>query len=736
MKARNYIRAEQRRFRRAAQGQEWSVKELPQFYYHRHFCDMLTHVSTRYTNLMSVEHTTFIRDFEALPFETQCAYARIAGRKAHVFDVDQLRYDEINDISEQFTRLHKAGFVRQIEEKDLGAYFHMLTKPALTDLISAQVPDDSFKRSWKKADLIEVAQKHIKFENISLPKTIVTKSRLEAFHFLLFLHFGRVETSLQSKALSDLGLVRPAIKDSGAHGFTNSENAQTAYFYARALHSLKQSEAQYAATLIENVKEWPTPFDKKTRLKHGALLQKLGAMSERQGDTLSALSLYERSDTNHCNERVVRLRYARDEEGDREWVSARLEVMIENPESEDEYLFAQDFYERKFKKKRTSFVTDILRDSKAIYLDEAYRNIPEIAAKRYFKEKGHESHRTENRPWVTLFGILFWDELHGKEKLLSRSLPDSLKTGTFYQTHKTAIEAKLTDLDDPSKSMISLLKVMTQHYNESNGVFIWGERSLDRIKAMLQHSPRGALANILRQMAKDYISMKDGFPDLMIIENGTARFLEIKAEGDVLRRNQLTRLRQLKAAGFQAEVLRIGWHIDPQQTYVVVDVETTGGRAGLHRVTEIGAVKMRGGEVIEEWSSLINPQRSIPPNITRITGIDEDMVSNAPIFAEIADSFQAFMGDAIFAAHNVSFDYGFISTEFQMVDRRFSHPKICTCSSMRKLYPGHKSYSLKNLCEAFEIDLKSHHRALCDAKAAAELLKLVNTKRIEIQNAL
>ena len=97
----------------------------------------------------------------------------------------------------------------------------------------------------------------------------------------------------------------------------------------------------------------------------------------------------------------------------------------------------------------------------------------------------------------------------------------------------------------------------------------------------------------------------------------------------------------------------------------------------------------------------------------------------------MAESFANFMGDAIFAAHNVNFDYGFISAEFQMVDQKFRHPKICTCASMRKLYPGYPSYSLKNLCREFHIDLKSHHRALCDAKAAAELLFLVNERRIE-----
>mgnify|MGYP000333144675 FL=1 len=150
----------------------------------------------------------------------------------------------------------------------------------------------------------------------------------------------------------------------------------------------------------------------------------------------------------------------------------------------------------------------------------------------------------------------------------------------------------------------------------------------------------------------------------------------------------------------------------------------------MHRLTEIGAVKMQAGQIIGEWQSLLNPERSIPANITRLTGITQEMVSSAPLFHEVADSFSEFMGEAIFAAHNVNFDYGFISSEFRRLDRRFRHPKICTCASMRKLYPGYRSYSLKNLCREFEIDLTSHHRALCDAKAAAELLKLVNMKRL------
>lgn len=100
-----------------------------------------------------------------------------------------------------------------------------------------------------------------------------------------------------------------------------------------------------------------------------------------------------------------------------------------------------------------------------------------------------------------------------------------------------------------------------------------------------------------------------------------------------------------------------------EQDYVVVDIQTTGGWASSDRITEIGAVKVRNHQVVGEWHSLLNPQKSIPSKITQLTGITNDMVRDAPLFAEMADSFMQFMGDGIFVAHSVNFDHGFIARE-------------------------------------------------------------------------
>jgi DNA polymerase-3 subunit epsilon len=146
-------------------------------------------------------------------------------------------------------------------------------------------------------------------------------------------------------------------------------------------------------------------------------------------------------------------------------------------------------------------------------------------------------------------------------------------------------------------------------------------------------------------------------------------------------------------------------------------------------VIEIGAVKVQAGEVLETFSTLLNPGRSIPSFISRLTGISNAMVADAPIFADIADKLAEFLRGAVFVAHNAKFDYGFIRSEFARCDITFDMPQLCTVVNMRRYYPGLQSYSLGKLCEEFDIKLNNHHRALADATATVELLKLINARR-------
>jgi DNA polymerase-3 subunit epsilon len=207
------------------------------------------------------------------------------------------------------------------------------------------------------------------------------------------------------------------------------------------------------------------------------------------------------------------------------------------------------------------------------------------------------------------------------------------------------------------------------------------------------------------------------------------RFEEIKAPGDVLRRNQLVTINALSQAGFEVKVQSTKWHIDPNQPYVVVDLETTGGKAQNDRITEIAIVTVIRGEIADSWSSLVNPERHIPRFITGLTGISNDMVKNAPTFEQLADVVADKLAQGIFVAHNVNFDYGFLKQSFMRMDRSLQRPKLCTVQLGRKYLPGHESYSLGKICAQLGIELHNHHRALSDATATAHLLNLINEAR-------
>ena len=147
------------------------------------------------------------------------------------------------------------------------------------------------------------------------------------------------------------------------------------------------------------------------------------------------------------------------------------------------------------------------------------------------------------------------------------------------------------------------------------------------------------------------------------------------------------------------------------QNYAVVDLETTGGIPKRDRITEIAIIVFDGENIVREYQSLVNPERMIPPHITRITGISNDMVEDAPKFYEIAKDIIETIGNAIFVAHNVRFDYQFLREEFRSLGFTFTKRKLCSVRLSRKAFPGLKSYTLGNLIKYFKIEVKNRHRA-------------------------
>lgn len=165
--------------------------------------------------------------------------------------------------------------------------------------------------------------------------------------------------------------------------------------------------------------------------------------------------------------------------------------------------------------------------------------------------------------------------------------------------------------------------------------------------------------------------------------------------------------------------------------YVIVDIETTGGSPKNSKITEIAIYKHTGTEIIDEYCTLVNPEMTIPPFITNLTGISDQMVQNAPKFYEIAKEIVEFTEGCIFVAHNVGFDYSVIRSEFRSLGFDFRRPHLCTVRTSRYVLPGHESYSLGKLTRSLGIELNGRHRAGGDALATTKLFTLLFEKDLQ-----
>ena len=161
--------------------------------------------------------------------------------------------------------------------------------------------------------------------------------------------------------------------------------------------------------------------------------------------------------------------------------------------------------------------------------------------------------------------------------------------------------------------------------------------------------------------------------------------------------------------------------------YSIVDIETTGNGYRGQRITEISIFVFDGKKIVNEFTSLVNPEQNIPAFITNLTGITDAMVRTAPKFYEIAKTVEEITHDTVFVAHNVNFDYNIIKQEFKDLGFDFKRQKLCTVRLSRKIIPGLKSYSLGNICSVEGIHISERHRARGDAEATVALFqRLIN----------
>jgi DNA polymerase-3 subunit epsilon len=162
--------------------------------------------------------------------------------------------------------------------------------------------------------------------------------------------------------------------------------------------------------------------------------------------------------------------------------------------------------------------------------------------------------------------------------------------------------------------------------------------------------------------------------------------------------------------------------------FSIVDIEATGSDPSKDRIIECAVVTSDGSKIIDHYSTLIDPGISVPPFITGITGITNELLTGSPSFNQVASDIYSRITDTVFVAHNVTFDYNFLKGDLDQFGYDLSLPTICSCRTARKLLRGFSSYSLQNLASSLQISHKHAHRALDDAMATTELFHILYQK--------
>ncbi|MGO2372585.1 MAG: exonuclease domain-containing protein [Pseudoalteromonas prydzensis] len=710
-------------------------KELPAKYYLAHFKELITFIESQCRHLLEQHHIEFIYKVNLLSEQGQCMLARIFLRKPELVTIASLNYDEIANPEQALDELIETELTSHPNARHYQQVLAHLTKPALLALLAPFDAQLSIKKSATKAQLVAQACDFFanKLEYLTpVYNQFIINNRADIYEYFEFLYIGRLSSGdinhQNSFVLRDLGVraTRQSHNQSLAR-FDTFDEAKSNYALNRFRLAFKraQTDDDYH-DLAHNVIAQQAQGTLAINLKNKLLLR-LYQQLKKTDEILSFNILNACENSPEATEIQLREQYR---QGNKDWVKAKLEEIIEDPLTDDLLYFADDFLMRKFNKQTRSRLSAMLADTQCVIeIDEVYRGDVEQGVAEHYTKQGLRVFYTENTLWQSLFGLVFWHELYVETPHPPCNefdlFPHVLRTNSFYHTQHGQIDALLAQWHTTDDLLKHVCKNAARYFDQVNGLFRWHSELLKPLEVLILNTSLTSLKNHLKNMTMRFLELKDGYPDLMILKNNTVHFEEVKAPGDKLRRNQLTTIDNLKKSGFDVHIAAVNWVNDPNRIYSVVDIETTGSLKGGNRITEIGLVKMQHGKVIETWSTLINPQMRIPKFIVSLTGITDAMVASAPSFKQIADTLVNKLQGSIFVAHNVNFDYGFIRKECEMASISFKMPKLCTVVESRKAFPGLKSYSLGNLSAHFELSLTNHHRALADATATAKLLNLI-----------
>jgi DNA polymerase-3 subunit epsilon len=328
--------------------------ELPPKYYLDHFREFRSLLDLHYGHFFDDNHRSFLCDFDNLSEDGQCLYLRLMNRRGKFFFSESLQYTEITSFESACRELLEKRFISKLLPHDWPLFLPILTKDKLLELaIQNSLP---VKKSWSR-DKLREELKDIPFSHF---ENVVVQERREELQYLLFLFFGKIQDNLSLYTLRDLG-VRKSNKQKSyfTSRFQNKEEAFSHYFYAKLAQDI---------SLAPPVSEWPQALNSDSFQLREEILLAMAEEHKAVDDLDRCIDILSYCEAHPGREKRVRLLYM---QGRKDEAQKVLNDIFERPFSDVEYLFAEDYFARKFNKERQSILTKTLREARKIKIDES-----------------------------------------------------------------------------------------------------------------------------------------------------------------------------------------------------------------------------------------------------------------------------------------------------------------------------------------------------------------------------
>ena len=551
-------------------------QDLPPKYYHAYFADVLSFVRKRYIPVLSETELRFLSDYDHLSEDAQCLFIRFSNRRKSFFRSQTLSYTEISDIPAVLEELLTTGFIEILQEMHrdrMQEVMELFTKEEHLAFTKSLKPDVLPAKSIRKPDLVRWLMHTYDFETLSellLCCEPIVKVCFEAEVMIMkFLFFGNRYADMTEFVVRDLGHVRfQSFSDEHLSiQFETRKDVDDTLMVSLMKETFDVIKTELPPEeIFDWYMNWQVGIAGNLSLKalpsFHQFTVKVGAWLERKKMLSQALSVYQLTMDAPSRERRVRLLYNL---GEFDEAVALCEEISENPQNADERYFSQDFIEKLINKKKRVIkrTTQALKAADSIELPLSYRYRVEFGAIQYFQELGYQAFFSENEPWRTLFGLLFWDIIYDTNVQAIHNplqrVPSDFFLPDFYYKRSAQLADRIKDCGSRKNIEEIVIKTFTEKYGITNVLVSWYEGSLEKVLALIAALSPEQIHAVMKEIAMNLRENTRGFPDLFVWTDSEYAFIEIKSPTDHLSSQQLHWQHFFERIGVVSRIVRVKW---------------------------------------------------------------------------------------------------------------------------------------------------------------------------------